>query len=758
MERSSTPRRRARALRRSLALSVAAGLALGAVSSAHATLPGGNGKIAFYAPLQAGANNIWAVNPDGTGLTQLTTDDQRNQAPEWSADGLKIAYHKFSPGRIHVMNADGTGQTPVGPAPGAQGYRPAWSPDGTKIAFDRLTSSGIFVMDADGTDVTQLPGIDPVGYLSHPDWSPDGTKIASAWLAPGGVDRGIVVNDLAAGEATLIKGGPDTTGFYASREWSADGSRIFYQLDTAIWSANPDGTGESQLPAGISAAGYPAPAPDGSRVAFRLATGPLRAVDPDGSNPADVAGPDVVGADWQPIVEPPELAPLEVSKTAEPTYTVRHLWDIDKWASTKAGWDAKDSSLAVRYTVRVRHEVGDAYGIAVSGDIRIHNPNHVAVPLSDVNDSTEGATSCTTGAGPTVPANGTVYVPYTCNFDALPGGVVTNTASVYWNDGQADQVTTAQVPVDFGAARVYNDNAWVKVTDTLDGDKTRTLAKHLDRSRTFTYTGYLKAWPGKCRVWHNTARLIGYEHAGGGPTNGVPIEPQTDLRVRMDGDDYAFTKTAQEWVKVCAPPDPPKDDPTVDPKPPTVIVGGDKPGPQPVRIVEADNPKGPVVKDPSKSRGTLRVHKRSSERRARVGDTVIWSIRVANTGKADLSRVRLLDKLPRHLVVATTGQVSSGRAVKSTKRRIRIAVGDLAVGQKRTYRIATRVVARPKVTPKVVASAKKLNSRARKVLLKRSKRGIVCNKVMANAPDTRAAFSTACVRIVRTPVVVPPPT
>ena len=407
--------------------------------------------------------------------------------------------------------------------------------------------------------------------------------------------------------------------------------------------------------------------------------------------------------------------------------------------------------------MRVRHEVGDAYGVKVSGEIRIHNPNDVAVPLSDVNDSTEGATSCTTGGGPTVPANGTVYVPYECSFGALPKGVVTNTASVYWNDGQADQVTTAQVPVDFGAARVYHDNAWVKVTDTLDGDKTRILAKHLDRSTTFTYTRYLKSWSGKCRTWHNTARLIGYEHTDGGPTNGVPIEPQTDLRIGMDGKGYAFTKTAQEWVKVCAPPAPPKDDPTVDPKPPTVIVGGDKPGPRPVKIVDADNPKGPVVKDPSTSRGTLRVHKRSSARRARVGDTVIWSIRVANRGKADLRRVYLLDKLPRHLVTATTGQVPDGRSVKSTKRRIRIAVGDLAVGQKRTYRIATRVVARPKVTPKVVASAKKLNSRARKVLLKRSRRGIVCNKVMANAPDTRAAFATACLRIVRVPVNPPPP-
>ncbi len=87
MERSSTPRRRARALRRSLALSVAAGLTLGAVSSAQASFPGANGKIAVLHTHRSPAErHQWTVNPDGTGLTQLTADatTSATRHPEWS--------------------------------------------------------------------------------------------------------------------------------------------------------------------------------------------------------------------------------------------------------------------------------------------------------------------------------------------------------------------------------------------------------------------------------------------------------------------------------------------------------------------------------------------------------------------------------------------------------------------------------------------------------------------------------------------------
>jgi Tol biopolymer transport system component len=113
---------------------------------------------------------VWVMDADGSHQRQLTTDAPfKDQVPDWSPDGTKIAYASGLSG-IWVMNADGTDQHqlsgcgPSDPTPCATGddFGPAWSPDGTKIAFVRsfqnLGSSNrpVFVMNADGTDQHQL--------------------------------------------------------------------------------------------------------------------------------------------------------------------------------------------------------------------------------------------------------------------------------------------------------------------------------------------------------------------------------------------------------------------------------------------------------------------------------------------------------------------------------------------------------------------------------------------------------------------------
>ncbi len=92
--------------------------------------------------------DIFMVNADGSGFTALTGDifDQTDYLqPSWSPSGASLAVDiTVRVGTndyittLGVMNADGSGLTPVAPA--AHATRSSWSPDGLRIAF--TTSSG----------------------------------------------------------------------------------------------------------------------------------------------------------------------------------------------------------------------------------------------------------------------------------------------------------------------------------------------------------------------------------------------------------------------------------------------------------------------------------------------------------------------------------------------------------------------------------------------------------------------------------------
>ena len=102
----------------------------------------------------------------------------------WSSEAPELQYLGFSkPGRLFVMNTDGSGVrqiTPPGSAD-APADHTSWSPDGRWIAF---TTGGniaaIYVVHPDGTGLHQLE-IDPSAGLVNvfgPAWSPDGEYLA----------------------------------------------------------------------------------------------------------------------------------------------------------------------------------------------------------------------------------------------------------------------------------------------------------------------------------------------------------------------------------------------------------------------------------------------------------------------------------------------------------------------------------------------------------------------------------------------------
>jgi len=105
----------------------------------------------------------------------LTNNPAQDEWPAWSPDGSKILFLSASDGRgeIYVMNADGSGVTQLTTMGTA--FDPAWSPDGTKIAFD--DGNEIYVINADGSGLRNITN-DPAHFDGTPVWSPDGSKIA----------------------------------------------------------------------------------------------------------------------------------------------------------------------------------------------------------------------------------------------------------------------------------------------------------------------------------------------------------------------------------------------------------------------------------------------------------------------------------------------------------------------------------------------------------------------------------------------------
>lgn len=159
-------------------------------SPADATAPGENGRIAFRRYFNAAQTRgaIFTINPDGTGIRQLTHrgNDLLDTEPDWSPDGKWIAFQRVAPGkpsRLFKMRANGTHLTRLGDNPCAAGscvedVAPLWSPDGNQIVFTRFDNDDgmVYVMRSDGTHVRQVQGTARYGG-GFAQWSPDGTRL-----------------------------------------------------------------------------------------------------------------------------------------------------------------------------------------------------------------------------------------------------------------------------------------------------------------------------------------------------------------------------------------------------------------------------------------------------------------------------------------------------------------------------------------------------------------------------------------------------
>jgi len=147
-------------------------------------------RIASLPPSSPPITDIVTMNADGTGAhTVLPANGQSNLEPRFSPDGTKIVFMRRDPTttlpwQIFTMNADGTGLTQL-TGGSANNGDPVWSPDGSKISFGSDSEGGgkvnIVTINADGTNRQQVTHFSSPIEAGDNSWTTDGKYIAFQW-------------------------------------------------------------------------------------------------------------------------------------------------------------------------------------------------------------------------------------------------------------------------------------------------------------------------------------------------------------------------------------------------------------------------------------------------------------------------------------------------------------------------------------------------------------------------------------------------
>jgi hypothetical protein len=238
---------------------------------------GPNGQILF-ATFDPAVGNLtpFTINPDGTHQFRLLPD-LPGECPRWSSDGSKISV----PGA--TVNADGTGYTPLAPAPNPLlnlGCN-TWSPDDTRLAVEGFNDehpelTGIYtVRSSDGGDLMRVTPVGATPSVVIGDYSPDGTRItflSNSANGRGGSSAVFTVNTDGTGLRQIT---PGIANCCPGPSWSPDGTELLFGSTRGkLFVVHPDGTDLTQIPidtgGGRSFAFGPGWSPDGNRIVFSL--------------------------------------------------------------------------------------------------------------------------------------------------------------------------------------------------------------------------------------------------------------------------------------------------------------------------------------------------------------------------------------------------------------------------------------------------------------------------------------------------------
>lgn len=237
-------------------------------------VPAADGEIAF-ASNRDGKWGVWVMNADGSNETNLTSPFGEYSFPAWSPDGRRMAFRiDFGTGTgIAIMDLQDTNGTLSGTQPVAItntfSDAPTWSPDGNQLVYKSSGDFGwqLFRYTEDNGTIESINNPSP--WIQYPKWSPDGSKLLF------GADTN---ND---GNMDIFTANPDGSGltqltnnpyYEGTPNWSPDGKRIVFSSNgngnQDLYIMNMDGTGLTQLTNDPNNEIDPSWSPDGARIAF----------------------------------------------------------------------------------------------------------------------------------------------------------------------------------------------------------------------------------------------------------------------------------------------------------------------------------------------------------------------------------------------------------------------------------------------------------------------------------------------------------
>jgi Tol biopolymer transport system component len=235
---------------------IPASYSLSSIDSITFEMPSSN-KVVFISN-RSGAQQVWLVNIDGTGLKQLTNSSTTYKTmPRWSTSGSKIAYaegNNFDGGlKINIIDTEGKLLKTLETAASVSVYGVAWSADDQWIYYTEAITCGerIRKINIDSNTLDSIV-VDSTGVQQNPDINPVSNNMLYR-QAGCNVNASVFVYNLQTKTKTQLTTSEADTSFESPR-WSQDGSKIIYaaHLSTAstycnVRIMNSDGTAKQKI-------------------------------------------------------------------------------------------------------------------------------------------------------------------------------------------------------------------------------------------------------------------------------------------------------------------------------------------------------------------------------------------------------------------------------------------------------------------------------------------------------------------------------